>query len=323
MITYRHYLPVCILQNIMYLLHLILLSFLWQSPISVNTPKELILRVFDEATTEPISDCFVLLNGAVVGQTDANGLFKPTKKLYHSKVLLKHMSYIDKEIDLSMLPQDIISIPLKSKQFSIEGVTIKSPKRIKFEKMGIYKKKPRKDYYNSIYGKLGLYIPNKKPNEQFVINQLCIYIVNKGNPASPFLFSLYAGEKEFLKPNDSLRLLGPILFEANKGYKGDDYLKINLYEYKLPMPSNGLFVVLELPVNYKPNYQTKKFGTLILRDDINSIKIGDAWEETNKFYAWFYDKNGWRRDTIYWENYPKNHAVHHGNPMIYVTLKKR
>lgn len=55
------------------------------------------------------------------------------------------MSYIDKEIDLSMLPQEIISIPLKSKQFSIEEVTIKSPKRkIKFEKMGIYKKSQEK-----------------------------------------------------------------------------------------------------------------------------------------------------------------------------------
>lgn len=312
--------PVRIFQTFMYLLHLILLSFLWLSPISVNNPKELILRVFDEATSEPVSDCFVLLNGAVVGQTDANGLFKPTQKLYHSKVLLKHMSYIDKEIDLSMLPQEIISIPLKSKQFSIEEVTIKSPKRkIKFEKMGIYKKKPRKDCFNSINGKLGLYILNKKPNEQFIIDQLCIYIVNKGNPASPFLFSLYAGEKEFLKPNDSLRLLGPILFEANKG---DDYLKINLYEYKLPMPKNGLFVVLEPPVNFKPNYQTKKLGALTFREEINSIKIGDAWEETDKFYRWFYDKNGWRRDTIYWENYPKNHAVHHGNPMIYVTLRK-
>lgn len=137
--------PVRIFQTFMYLLHLILLSFLWLSPISVNNPKELILRVFDEATSEPVSDCFVLLNGAVVGQTDANGLFKPTQKLYHSKVLLKHMSYIDKEIDLSMLPQEIISIPLKSKQFSIEEVTIKSPKRkIKFEKMGIYKKSQEK-----------------------------------------------------------------------------------------------------------------------------------------------------------------------------------
>lgn len=72
--------PVRIFQTFMYLLHLILLSFLWLSPISVNNPKELILRVFDEATSEPVSDCFVLLNGAVVGQTDANGLFKPTQK---------------------------------------------------------------------------------------------------------------------------------------------------------------------------------------------------------------------------------------------------
>ncbi|MBP7316148.1 MAG: hypothetical protein KA968_13140 [Chitinophagaceae bacterium] len=304
----------------MYLRIYFVFFLILQHTILCNAQNDLILMVFDDETKVAIHDCYILSDGLVVGQTDINGFFKPTQKLYHSKILLKHMSYNDKIIDLSMLPQDIIGIPLKGKQFSIEEVTIKSKKRkIKFEKMGIYKDKPRNDCFNAINGKLGLYILNKKPNEQFVINQLCIYIVNKENPTSPFLFSLYAGEKEFLKPNDSLRLLGPILFEANKG---DDYLKINLYEYKLPMPSNGLFVVLEPPVNFKPNYQTKKLGTLTLRDEINSIKIGDAWEETNKFYRWFYDKNGWRRDTIYWENYPKKDAVQHGNPMIYVTLRK-
>lgn len=304
----------------MYLLHLILLSFLWHSPNLVDNPKELTLFVFDEGTSEPIPDCYVLHNGNVVGKTDTKGVFKPMQELNNSKILLKHMSYIDREIELSMLPNDVISIPLKSKQFSIEEVTIKSKRRkVKFEKMGIYKKKPRKEFSNAIYGKLGLFIPNTKPNESYIINQLCIYIVNKGNPNAPFLLSLYAGEKEFLKPNESLKLLGPMLLEANRG---DEYLKVNLYEHKLTMPSNGLFVVLESPANHKPIYQTKKFKTLTLREDINSVRIGDAWEQTNRFYKWNFDVNGWRRDTIYWENYPKNHSVHHGNPTIYVTLRE-
>jgi len=304
----------------MHLLHLILLSFLWQSPSLVDSPKRLTIIVFDEGTSEPIPDCYVLHNGTVEGKTDAKGVFKPAQGLYCSKILLKHMSYIDREIDLSMLPHDAISIPLKSKQFSIGEVTIKSKKRkVKFEKMGIYKKKPRNDTSIPLYSKCGLFIPNTKPQENYVINQLCIYIVNKGNPNAPFLLSLYAGEKEFLKPNESLKLLGPMLLEANRG---DEYLKVNLYEHKLTMPSNGLFIVLESPANHKPIYQTKKFKTLTLREDINSIRIGDAWEQTNKFYLWDFDVNGWRRDTIYWERYPKGHAVHHGNPMMYVTLRK-
>lgn len=304
----------------MCLSYLILISFIWHFQNLVEKQKELILIVFDEVTFEPIQGCFVWSNNSVIGQTDINGLFKPSPRFYHTKIVFKHMSYIDKEIDLSTLPLESISIPLKTKQFSIEEVTIKSKKiKVHFEKMGIYRDKPRKEMFNTLNGKLGLFIPNKKPNEHFIINQLCIYIMNNGNPKAPFLLSLYTGEKEYLPPNDSLRFLGPILLQTEKG---DDYFKVNLYEYKLAMPSNGLFVVLEPPKNFKPHYQNKILGTMTLREEINSIKIGDAWEETNKFYKWDFDIKGWRRDTIYWENYPKRDAVHHGNPMIYVTLRK-
>ena len=305
----------------MRLFHLVFIALVCHLSILHQNQNELILKVFNEETLQPLQSCYILVNNTVVGETDINGLYKPSSQLYQSKIVINHISCIDKEIDLSMLPSDTISIPLKARQYEIAEVVVTAKKRkIKYEKMGIYKRKARKNTFFTINGKLALYIPNKKNSEQFIIDQLSIYITNRGNPKSPFLCSIYAGEKEYIQPNDSLRLLRPILLQADRG---DEYLKVNLYQYKIAMPSNGLFVVLENPKNFIPEYKTKRFGNITGRLLINSIDIGHAWEEVNKFYEWnFNKKNGWKRDTIYWENYPKRDAVQHSSPMIYVKLRK-
>lgn len=284
--------------------------------------SNLTLRFVDEATLQPIVGCTILVDGKGAGFCDAAGVFNVTSQLRNSLISVRHMAYIEKVIDLNTLPNEVVTVPLRVNDYGIGEVVVAARrKKIKLLRAGVTSKHYVSDHYSgySISSKIGTYIPNKRNRDSLLLQAVNIFVAERGVPSAPFLMSIYKGEQPFLKPNIANRLYGPILCQADRG---NDYLRVNVAASKIVFPQGGVFIILEAPENKRVVYQPLKLGNLNIREDVSSARVGHAWQETNKFYMWFYDVKGWRRDTIYWDKTDKRVAYQNGNLMIYVDLKR-
>lgn len=332
----------------MFLLNLLVLLQL--SLLQQNT-----ICIIDNVTGKPLADCHVQVDGETVGVTNANGVWGVSDVYRNSTVCISHVGYKSECVSLSQLGRGERMIALDYAAFAIDEVVVSRKRQhAKLISMGVTGKK-RTDYegVKLFDGWLkGHYIPNSKKSRNFEIQQVRIYISDDAvAPTASFWISIYAGEKEYIAPKEENKLYGPLLTRAsNRG----EYHTINVSHAHIKMPQGGVFIVLQNnPANevqtFVKHYANGRSARLKSKTGFsipenvtasktyraNCTTIGESWQYCNRFYKWGghvsaegstigYDGNPikWKRDTVQWELYPKNHSVGSGNSMIYVVLKE-
>ena len=181
-------------------------------------------------------------------------------------------------------------------------------------------------------------------------------------PMAPFWLTIYEGEAEHIAPRECNRLYGPLLTHAaargqyhsvnvqhahirmpkgglfvvlQNNSTNEGHVFIKTYDTKRFEGDNKKMI--KLNTGYKEKVHNDSNQYLYSTQEANGTAIGESWQYANRFFKWNgLVSNGedgstfgidgntviWKRDTIHWDLFPKNHAVHHGNYMIYVVLKE-
>lgn len=305
--------------------------------------QPLTLRLIDSEDGLPISACHVLVGDSAIASTNSQGEWIVPQHLRNSNITLSHVSYGQQPMNLAVLPNGMVDIALQPQGYSISEVKVKGKhKKVKLNKMGIIgKKSENQNIFHSAFwipnNKIfAVYIENTEIDIDYEIQQLFIYINPTGIPTAPFLITLCEAQAPHVAPDTTDKVLyGPLLTHAERG---GAYHRINLAHIKKKMPKGGLYVVLRnCPTNaYEDRPPITIDGYKISSGKVNHAVIGQTYGKyKNKFLHWehrtplanekkfFADNNPqWIRDTIRVTKNSNGGISIHGEPMIYVTLKK-
>ncbi len=273
------------------------------------------LRIIDEVSLMPIEGVHVVEKGVVIGVSTADGVVNIKREVVYAK--LTHVAFEPKVINLSFTTQDTILVQMRGINISLPEFSVTEIKRRKrYVKMGITSKKPSQWYPGyPIDGIFAQYITNEKPEFNYKIEGLYIYIKENYVPETQFLVSIYAGETVDKQPNDALKLMGPLLCQTQVV---GSHFKIDLEKHNIVMPKNGVFVIFE-------GSPHQNLWSADVRKGMNAnrahfVRVGYAHEKQNHYLTWHFNNGKWERFIKPSKN-ARGLANYIDNPMIYVKLE--
>jgi hypothetical protein len=233
-------------------------------------------------------------------------------------LFLSHLGFETQKISITNYEQRFFNIEMKRNSILIPEIHVNATKpKYRRYKMGITKS--RNSHVRYIH-RNALFIPNKLQLEGYTIESVHIYIHNMGNPYTPFYISIYEAEADSVAPNDSLKRIGQIRTIAKKS---EGFHVVDISAHKIAFGSTGMFVEIEADLEAESAWELAIKGKSYFVETNKTIGIGEAWDEINKCYGWYFrSDSGWQREVIHRVNVPRNVEVALGNPMIYVTVSK-
>ena len=109
------------------------------------------------------------------------------------------------------------------------------------KRLGNFKNRPRG--FQSVYmpqGQIALFVENNL-GENSIIKNVRYFVGDKGNFSKPFKVMLYSVDTITGKPKDKLLPDTIIVYAIN----GNEWYCVDLFEYNLIFPANGIFVSME------------------------------------------------------------------------------
>ncbi|MDD4760306.1 MAG: hypothetical protein PHU66_05765 [Bacteroidaceae bacterium] len=296
------------------LLYLVLLIGVSVKAFSQN----LTLKVLDDITSKPIVDCHLALSNGAVIISNIEGIITITPETKSITGKLTHVAYKEHYVNISLLPADTVSVRLMPSNILLPEYTLLGKEqRKRYVKMGIKRKRPIKRHPGyTVNGISAQFITNEKPEDDYKIEGVYVYIKENSRPETQFLVSIYEGESVEKEPNKKLKLYGPVLCQTDM--VGDHY-KISVENENITMPKNGLFIVFEGSPSRNLESETVRKSEQFCYADF--VRIGYSSENPQQFLTWHFKKGQWKR-FIFPKINARGHNNYVNNPMVYVNLEK-
>lgn len=201
-------------------------------------------KVISLDTKEPLPDTIIEIKALQTGTyTDDKGYFIlsiPEKNLQDT-LDVYCLGYEKKTMKMSELTSSgIHTIELINKVVPLKEVVIK-PKKSKTILVGSTETKPwSKEVVNILGAQKGCYLANKK-GKTGRIKAVSYYIFNLGFTNAPFRVRIYSFDKVKKCPGADLLKENVIVSDNN----GPGWFKVNLTQYNLEFPKDGLYAMME------------------------------------------------------------------------------
>ena len=208
--------------------------------------------VIDKESNQPIPFSNIWVENELIGTTsDYNGTFKFNDSLVNRTLIVSAIGY---ETQKFLLSNDLNRILLEPKSYQIEEIVIK-PVEQKEKEIGKFKESEIEHYY-SCGAKPWIaarYYPNKEEYAKTpFLSQIEIMTMSYSDSA---IFGLrFLSVNENGEPSDDL-MSKFIIVKPQKGYTKTT---IDLTDYHLKFPENGLFIATEFYVIDKNLYETER-----------------------------------------------------------------
>lgn len=214
----------------------------------VNSQNPTTYRVLSENDSVAIKDAFVLIDEKVVAFSDSLGYFN-INSISNTALSISHVNY--KKNTISHVESNSVQyVFLQPKNQELEEILISNKKKKSkkilptqsiISKLGYYK--GHKTAFNSIYA---TYLPNKSKKEA-IIKTILIqphkgYWGDPNKQYMPFRVNIYAVDP---KTNLPLNKLLPDKFLTAKERKNQKYVEVNIRDYMIEFPQEGIFVAIE------------------------------------------------------------------------------
>jgi hypothetical protein len=228
--------------------YLIFSVFLFSSLIN---GQERSINVFSLKDSVKVKDAFVILDGKALTFTDNDGSFRILTDIKFDSLVISHLNYKNRVFSYETFNQ-LKNIYLENKEEELEAVFIENkkfkfvqllPPQSLFSKLGYYK--GHKTHFNAVYA---TYIPNKnyKNNNSYIKNIIIEphsgYWGDKKKEFMPFKVNLYSVDSITKLPSDKIL---PDKFLAVKKVNGKKIVEVNIEDYDLEFPSEGIYVAVE------------------------------------------------------------------------------
>ena len=200
--------------------------------------------ILDAADSVPIPYASLSLKGKPLGTiTDFKGIFEWELSNQHLKdtIMVSSMGYEHKTFTMEqMIERSRSGIYLKTRHFEIEPVIV-SGNDFHNKTLGNKGKRESGSIYIDTHGQqTGLHIENKIAQTGKLLS-VSFYLSDEGNTNAPFRLRIYALDSLTLKPKHDI--IDEILVVKPTDVAG--WYTIDLMEYNLNFPMEGLFVALE------------------------------------------------------------------------------
>jgi len=247
--------------------------------------------IIDKTTNKPIPYSNIWVKNEFLGTTsDFNGNFNLNDSLINRNLIISAIGYETQEFNIN---KKSIQILLVQKTYEIEEVVIKPVKK-KSKVIAQFKESEIEHYYSSgarpwIAARYFKY--NSKYKETPFIEHIKIMTMSYSDTA---IFGLrFLSVNETGKPSDDL-LSELIIIRPKKGYS---LTTVDLAEYYLKFPENGLFIATEFYVIDKNLYE---FETTLkeTKETVTAKNYGPLIGnilETNYENSWIYVYGEWRK----------------------------
>lgn len=222
--------------------HLIIILSLTFSIFCVGQSVVITGKIKDCDTNQPLPyatiELFSLHTGTIA---DKNGKFNFKTVVNDSQIDTIEFSYIGYDTKKICIADFLISektIKLKKKPIILEEVVI-SPKEYSTTIIGIKDKKPSSMQYANIFGaNKGNFLENKRKDVGW-IKSVSYYLHNNGYPTCPFRVRIYkVGSNN--TPEEDILNRNLVVSAQESGW-----FKIDLSEYCIPFPKEGVFIMME------------------------------------------------------------------------------
>ena len=271
-----------------------------------------------DSLQKPIGGCVAYCGNSMFVSAD-DGIMKIRVSQKDSICELRHLGFEPLKIDVRELNSVVNRVELNRGAIELPEVEVNA-KKIKYKrrKVGITSKDIS---HVSHIGRRALYIPNYKKVEGYTIETIHVYVHEYGNPYTPFYITVYEAEADSIAPKNELKKIGPIRTVAKSA---GAYHVVDISRHKIDFGKNGIFVEVEADPEKEPVTEYNKVGKRTFQKINDTLGIGYAWQEVNKFYCWRYvpDK-GWQREKLPETKLPKRAVPAAGNLMIYSIIVKR
>ena len=239
-------------KNILILINLTLLNFCYGQ--STNLTGE----IKDFTTGEPLPyatiEIFNLKTGTIA---DKNGIFHfeiTPKNLTDDTICFSYVGYETTKMSIEDFIQSSGIIELNDMPVMLGEITV-IPKKYSTIIAGIKDNEPSSPQYANLFGaNKGNFIENKQKKKGW-IKSVSYYIHTDGNPTTPFRVRVYDIDENKLPGKDILNK--NVVVSASK----PGWFAVDLSEYNIPFPSEGVFVMMEW-INSGDKYYFEKDFTV-------------------------------------------------------------
>jgi hypothetical protein len=265
--------------------------------------------VLDKETNEGLPFANIMVLGYPIGTTsNENGVFKLVldDSLYNGFLIISYIGYESCKISIKECEKSIIS--LIPQTYALDEVTVK-PTNKKHKEITLNKFQENKcmlRYSISTFDSIGATNVPYRPTEPTIeacyfpfseeyafckIREAVIYSKNLNDSISYFRLRIFNADEEKRPLNDLLT--EALIVEVPSGKQ---IININLNDYNLYIPSNGLFIGFELLI-IPENKKTIR-NELEIEADIYSPFLYQRYSKEYGDY-WTYTKGEWKQ-SLYW-----------------------
>lgn len=143
----------------------------------------------------------------------------------------------------------------------------------------------------NLKSKVGLYIPNPE-QIRGELESIEFYVKKEGDEPNRLVRLRIYSVDENLYPAQDL-LLSNIILQV-KNSKKYQSIKIDVEKYKIPIPSNGIVIALEVVQHVQKPNPIKSDGQNTGKNYCSNFEIAFADDKTNSFVYWYwYEKANW------------------------------
>jgi len=284
--------------------------------------SSIIGKVIDSHSKEGIPYATVTLPKSHKGMvTDSLGYYKMpiTKNELNTFMYISALGYsVDSILIEQQLLGDTLTTEMIVNEHNLQEVKV-FPKVFKFQKLGITKPSKSPGYWN--YGMPGLqraiFIPNSKYLINCTISSLSFYLDTVGFPEAPLRVRLYSVRADKVYPDVDLLQSNIIIRNA----KGGEFVNVDLKDFQIEFPENGIFVAIEWLYESEKFYYKKQ----IERKD----KDGNDISFELNGYGPTLGITSVKDSAVYWEKLvgadwklgsKSSNKIH---PVIYITLMEQ
>ena len=199
-------------------------------------------------------EIFTLKTGTI---TDKNGIFHfeiTPNNLAYDTINFSYVGYETAKMSIAGFIQSEGIIRLKEKSVILGEIKV-LPKKYSIVSVGIKDKKPLGMQYANVFsGNKGNFIENSK-KEKGWIKSVSYYIYPDGYPTTPFRVRVY-DVNENKKPGKDILNKNVVVSASGPGW-----FTVDLSEYNIPFPGEGVFVMMEW-INSGDKYYFEKDVTV-------------------------------------------------------------
>lgn len=211
-------------------------------------------KLLDSETKEPVVYANIsFLNSDKGISSQENGEFELTieEKILQSKVHISCLNYRDTIIFAKEMLGEILYLKPKSYQLNEVVISRKKNKEIILDNV----KNKVTPFHSHNIRMIAKYFPNEL-SENFFLKKIKIFFANNNSKKAKFRIRIFSKDSKSNYPKEDLLPIN-IPISLDKGQKSID---INLEEFYLDFPKDGVFIVFEkllIPYNL---YEFKNFG---------------------------------------------------------------